>query len=168
MNKTILTTLAATALGLAISQPAHAATSSKTFYLDPGMSCQLSDPSTSSPVRPRATGFRNDGSVTGFVICGLPYYYSGAVPTSFSVVLASFDGAPHTFSCTGVTRFSTGGSPLFVAKSVTTASTGAASTLTWTASDLTMGNFNASVTCALPPGAVILSAQIVVNDEIGS
>lgn len=168
MNKMILTTLATAICGVAMSQSAHAATAAKTFYLDPGMACQLSDPSTSSPVRPRATGFRNDGSVTGFVICGMPYYYSGATPTSFSVVVASFDGAPHTFNCTGVTRFSTGPNPAFVTKSVTTAANGTASTLTWTSTDLTLGNFNASVTCALPPGAAILSAQMVVNDEIGS
>jgi hypothetical protein len=155
-------------ISLAAALPADAAPIAKTFYLDPGLSCQLSIPTIDTAIRPRAIGLRNEGGVTTFVICGLPYYYSGTAPTSFRLVALSFDAAEHTFNCTGVTRFSTGSSPAFSVKSITTPASGAASSAEWTSADLQMGNFDASVTCALPNGAAITSVQIVVNDEIGT
>ncbi len=169
MNKPLMTvfSLAAATCGLAMSFPSSAAKIQKTFYLDPAISCQLSIPTTDTAIRPRATGFRNEGGATTFVICGLPYFYSGASPTSFSIVAGSFNGAAHSFSCTGVTRFSTGGSAAFVPKTLNVPGTDSASA-TWTAADLAMGNFDASITCALPNGAALLSVQIVVNDEIGT
>jgi hypothetical protein len=170
MNKGLLAILplVAAGCGFALSAPANAAPLAKTFYLDPAISCQLSIPTIDTAIRPRATGMRNEGGVTTFIICGLPYYYSGTVPTSFRLVALSFDGAEHTFSCTGVTRFSTGASPAFSAKSITTPASGAGASAEWTAADLQLGNFDASVTCALPNGAAIVSVQMVVNDEIGT
>jgi hypothetical protein len=155
------------ACGVLMAADASAATDAKTFYMDPAAACQLSIPTVDTAVRPRATGYRNEGDSAAFMICGLPYYYSGAVPTSFSIVAVSFDGASHTFNCTGVTRFSSGQSPAFVTKSVTTPAGGSGSA-TWTSADLTMGNFDASITCPIPPGVAITSVQIVVNDEIGT
>ena len=157
----------AIACSLAMVPEASAATAAKTFYLDPAIACQLSLPSIDTAVRPRATGYRNEGTKAAYVICGLPYYYSGTAPTSISIDVASFDGAEHSFSCTGVTRFSTGTNPQFSTKPVTAPASGHDS-VAWTGADLQMGNFDASITCPLPPGVAIVSVQIVVNDNIGT
>lgn len=166
--KCLSTTLSAVAVacGLAMAFDASAATDEKTFYLDPAMACQLSIPSTDTAVRPRATGYRNEGTTAAFMICGLPYYYSGAVPTSFAIVVRSFDGAAHSFDCTGVTRSSGGTSPAYSTKNLSVAANGSDSA-TWTGADFTLGNFDASITCPLPAGVAIVSVQIRVNDEIG-
>lgn len=169
MNKTLLVVLPllASVCGSLLSAPADAATAAKTFYLDPALSCQLSIPTTDTAMRPRATGLRNEGGVGTFVICGLPYLHSGADAASFKVVAASFDGIEHTFSCTGVTRATSGANPGFNVKSLTTPANGTSASAEWTSTDLDLGNFDASVTCVLPNGAAITSVQIVVNDEIG-
>ena len=157
----------AVACSMAMAPQASAATAAKTFYLDPAIACQLSTPTIDTAVRPRATGYRNEGTKNAFMICGLPYYYSGTSPTSFSIEVASFDGAEHTFNCTGVTRWSTGINPQYSTKSVTALASGSTNT-EWTSADLTMGNFDASITCPIPPGVAIVSVQIVVNDNIGT
>lgn len=162
----IAITVMAVTLGLSAAPEASAATDSKTFYLDPAMACQLSIPSIDTAVRPRATGYRNEGTNAAFTICGLPYYWSGAVPTSFAIVVRSFDGAAHSFDCTGVTRSSGGSSVAYSTKPMSVAANGTDST-SWTDADLQLGNFDASITCPIPSGVAIVSVQITVNDEIG-
>src|SRR5690242_8566521 len=56
--------------GLGMTQPAQAVTQSVFAYTNPGGACQLSIPTTNTGVRPKATGFRNEGTVNNFVICG--------------------------------------------------------------------------------------------------
>ncbi len=171
MNKCLLTTLAAiTASGVAaLALPAQAANISKTFYMDPAISCQLSIPTIDTSMRPRATGFRNEGGTGTFVICGMPYHYSvGATSTAYKIGLASFDGVAHTFNCTAVSRSYTGGSALYSTQSVTTSSGGGITVKTWTDPDVQTGNFDASITCVLPDGAAIVSVQMQFDDDIGS
>jgi hypothetical protein len=169
MSKRLPATLSlvAASCSLALSAAVDAAPVAKTFYLDPALSCQLSIPTTDSAIRPRATGMRNEGGVPTFVICGLPYLVSGTEATSYTLEAVSFDGAEHTFSCTGTTRYSTGASPAFSVKSITTPASGAGASVQWTDADTELGNLDASITCALPSGAAITSVQMVVSDEIG-
>lgn len=159
--------LVALGFGLTLSCPANAAPIAKTLYLDPALSCQLSIPSTDSGIRPRATGMRNEGGTTTFVICGLPYLVSGTEAISYSIEALSFDGVEHTFNCTGATRYSTGISLALSVKTVTTPASGASASLQWTDADTELGNLDASITCSLPSGAAITSVQMVVTDEIG-
>jgi hypothetical protein len=169
MNSLSATLCAATlACGLTMAPHASAATASKTFYVDPAMACQLSLPTIDTAVRPRATGYRNEGNSSTFVICGLPYSSSGGSPTSFAIGLYSFDGADHEVSCTGVTRYSWGPGSEYSVKSATVSSEFTPYTITWTSTDLSMNNYDASVTCSIPKGVAIVSAQITVTDYIGN
>src|ERR1041384_3895416 len=106
MNTRIL--VAATALigaGLGMSQSAQAVTISKPMLVDPSMACQLSLPTTDTAVRPRATGFRNEGA-NSFIICGTAYFSNSVnIATELRLQMIAFDGATHdNVSCTAVNR----------------------------------------------------------------
>ncbi len=152
---------------LTVAPDASAATAVKTFYVDPAMACQLSLPSIDTAVRPRATGYRNEGTKAAFMICGLPYLYSTSAASSIAISVRSFDGAAHSFDCTGVSRSYTGSSAVFSTKTVSPAANSTAS-VSWTDVDLTLGNFDQSITCPIPPGVAIDSVQITINDNIGT
>lgn len=152
---------------LTVAPEASAATVSKTFYLDPAMACQLSLPSIDTAVRPRATGYRNEGTKAAFMICGLPYFYSGFGASSIGITVRPFDGAAHSFDCTGVSRSYTGSSAVFSTKTVSPAAD-ASATVTWDDVDLGLGNFDASITCPIPPGVAIVSVRITITDNIGT
>lgn len=124
--------------------------------------CQLSVPTTSTQVRPKATGYRNESTTaSAFVICGYTNPTAGSVKT-FILRAASIDGAPHTFNCTGVAGNAGTGTPqVYSTKSITTGTDGLAVSTTWAPSDFGIeSNFGAtfpSVTCTLPPQVAIIS-----------
>lgn len=155
-------------LGLAATFPATAAPITKTMFIDPSGVCQLSIPTTTSAIRPRATGVRNEGAETAFIICGFPNLFSSGT-NSINIQLATFDGAADTVNCTAVTRQSTGSGPVFVPRSIDVPSSGAAVTTTWTDAELgAIGGFAYSITCALPEGVGITGVRMSIQDEIGS
>jgi hypothetical protein len=159
--------VAVAAAGLAMSQPAAAATVNKNVFLDPSASCQLSIPTTDTSVRPRATGFRNEGSTNAFVICGLGDIGAGTGNEQWlQIQFLSFDGAPHTFNCTAVNRQSSGDGPVYNTKPVT--ATGAATSLFFDGAELNhFAGFANSITCILPPGVAITGLRMNFNDDVG-
>ena len=62
-------TVLALGLGMGMGQSAHAATQNRLMAALGSDSCKLSVPTTDTKVRPRATGFRNEGTTNQFVIC---------------------------------------------------------------------------------------------------
>lgn len=107
MNRTtIATSLFAAAAGLAVVQPAVAVTQGRTQIRTGADMCQLSIPTTDTKVRPKAIGFRNEGTTNAFVICTFdtpPGGYSTTNNLTYAgVVLKSMDGADHEVTCTGV------------------------------------------------------------------
>ena len=107
MNRTtIATSLFAAAAGLAVVQPAVAVTQGRTQIRTGADMCQLSIPTTDTKVRPKAIGFRNEGTTNAFVICTFdtpPGGYSTTNNFTYAgVVLKSMDGADHEVTCTGV------------------------------------------------------------------
>lgn len=145
---------------------AHAAASSKTLFLDPSVACQLSIPTTNTAVRPKATGYRNEGA-NAFVICGTANVIEGS-QTDLYFQLYAFDGLSHNVSCTAVNRF-TDGTPspaTYVTKSVTVAPYGS---IDWNSTDLFINNLYAtSITCNLPSGVSITGIRSTFPVEIGS
>ena len=162
----VAVSVAIVATGLAISQPAAAATANKNLFLDPAASCQLSIPTTDTAVRPRATGFRNEGATNAFVICGIgDLGISTGNEQTIMIQFVSFDSASHTFNCTAVNRQSSGSGPIYSTKPVTVNSF---ASLSFDGVDLgSFSGFANSITCILPPGVGITGLRMNFNDEVG-
>ena len=96
--------------GLALSQPVAAAVQGRSVVQTGANGCTLSIPTTDTKVRPRATGFRNEGTTSAFVICtinsspGASGSYDDPLSdsTNVRILLKSMDGASHDVTCTGV------------------------------------------------------------------
>lgn len=187
IRTTLAIALAASAMGLVMSQPAAAVTQSR-FQLETGSNaCTLSVPTTDTKVRPRATGFRNEGTTNVFAICTLdPSGGSTGLFTNFGLVnfvLKSMDGADHEVTCTGVNSIANataaGADPQqFISKTVTVNDTGPngplGTVITWTPADFgavdeipsSGGAF--SVTCILPPQVAVSFMSAPSEEDVGS
>ena len=193
MNQTnlVISVFAAVA-GLALAQPAAAVTQAR-FQLYTGSSiCALSIPTTDTKVRPKATGFNNEGTSNAFVICTF-----GPTPGSVGVSstigykqvmlgFKSLDGAEHSVSCTAVNSYADGtafgfATPVYVAKTITVNNTGTYGTFgsiaTWSPIDFTGSSSNTvipaadgafSITCVLPPQVSIKYASVQSVEDVGS
>jgi len=158
-----LLVLAALGFGALASVPANATFQGNAYTgQNAASACQLSIPTTSTQVRPKATGFRNESATTSaFVICGYTNPTAGSVKI-FILRTASIDGAEHTFNCTGVAGNAGTGTPqAYATKSITTTADGLAVSTSWAPADFGIeSNFGAtfpSVTCTLPPQVAIIS-----------
>jgi hypothetical protein len=182
-------TIALSALAVAwlASAPAQAVTQTRAASTPGARLCTLSIPTTDTKVRPKATGFRNEGTTTAFVICafdsalgqtGVWPFEMPYDPTLVGLLFSSIDGASHSFTCTGVNSFQGGSiaAPMqYVAKTVTidpATDPGPLIEVDWKKDDFggtnaipASGNF--SVTCLLPPGAAILFGAVVGADDVG-
>jgi hypothetical protein len=154
------TCLIATALASAFIAPAQAATLTKYFEYSPGDACQLSIPTTDTQVRPRANGYRNEGTSNQFVICGMGGYENGTV-VSMIFLNTSTDGQAHTMSCTGVTGLVGWGGPYYSTKTLIVPASSYSYEI-WDAEDFggtagqpIYGGINLSVTCTVPPGVAL-------------
>ena len=158
----------ATGLVLGMVQPAQAVTVSKSLFVDPSTSCQLSIPTTNTGVRPRATGYRNEGA-NAFVICGTSMFAWNS-PTSIQLQFIAFDGVSHDISCTAVTRDSGGACLGVYSTKALNVVSGTTNSIVWSGADFGGGfeGFANSVTCTLPGGVAITGTRITFPDEVGS
>lgn len=167
MNKLNIATVVALAGAVLASSPASALTVSRQLWGQGGPSCQLSVPTVSSQVRPRATGIRNEGTTNEFVIC--QYAATQALFTSAGMFVSSIDGANHTVKCTGLKGGADG--PSYAVKQVDTGTAGFPS-MSWSPADfgesVDFGNYLFSVTCILPSGAAINSVYGNYDEYVGS
>lgn len=149
-------------VGLTIPR-AEAAVPIEDWYLSaPGDSCQLSIPTIDTKVRPRANGYRNEGTASNFVICG--YGNSRILQTRIANVAASsMDGSAHSMSCT----FTAGSAPdmvSYVTKTLAVPATGfdfvyvSAEDFGGSYGDA-FDNYHLSVTCNLPPMVAIVHLE---------
>ena len=158
-----LLAIAVIGYGALASTPAAAAFQGNAYTgQNAASACQLSIPTTSTQVRPKANGYRNESTTaTAYVICGYTNPTAGAVKT-FILRTASMDASVHTFNCTGVVGNAGTGTPqAYATKSVTTTADGMAISTSWAPADFGLeSNFGAtfpSVTCTLPPQVAIIS-----------
>ena len=149
--------------------------------------CQLSVPTTDTKVRPKATGFRNEGTTNAFVICTFDSPPGGAGPmnefTFAGVVLKSMDGANHDVTCTGVNSVADAGGvglsePQYISKTVTVNDESEGGVLgvpvQWEPEDFgstgtipdSSGLF--SITCILPPQVSIKSGGAGSEEDVGN
>lgn len=165
----IVSGLAILALGAGVSPAAQAVTQARTIRSQGGTACQLSIPTTDTKVRPKATGFRNEGTANAFIICGYPT--PDGTLTQFNINFTPIDGAAHTINCTGVN-----GPPWSATYSSKSAeSTGTQVLLSWTAADFggTAGNDlpgsgYMSVTCTLPGQVGVDNVYVYYNEDVGT
>ena len=101
--------VAGIALAFGLSAQVHAATQARTTQVPASVACQLSIPTVDTAVRAKATGFRNEGTASTYVICGLQDPVEGAV-TDAGIAFYALDNKPHTFDCTGVNGWPDSGS----------------------------------------------------------
>ena len=141
------------------AHPAKAGTEIRYQNAQGGVVCQLSIPTVDTTVRAKATGFRNEGTTSTFVICGMESANSqenmGTIK-GLTIGLYSLNGASASVTCTAVNGYANS-TPLYAAKTVATSTNGAAAVLNWDASDFggTAGDPLAqndywSITCNLP------------------
>lgn len=112
MNRTAITAAVTVGIGLAFSQPAAAVTQTRNQIQTGANMCTLSIPTTDTKVRPKASGFRNEGTTNAFVICAFDTPPGGVAPStdlsSITLILKSLDGASHETTCTGVNSVADG------------------------------------------------------------
>jgi len=148
---------------------ANALEKSRFLWDQGGPACQLSVPTTSSKVRPRATGMRNEGTTNEFVIC--QYASTSSAFTSADIYFSTIDGANHTVQCTGMRGTAAGGDAYYSTKSADTG-TGGYSQFSWTSSDFgettDFGNAMFSVTCTLPGGASLIATEATYTEDVGA
>lgn len=135
-----------------------------------GAACQLSVPTISSQVRPRASGMRNEGTSNEFVIC----QYPGV--GNFSEVdmrIESIDGATHNVQCTAVDG-DTQVSLVYASKTGSTDAESGSALLKWFPADFGWTNSpmlyfqDFSVTCILPPGTSIANITAAYKEYVGA
>lgn len=173
MNLLLKSTLGtgAIAAGMLLTQPASAIKANRSLYDQGGPACQLSVPTTASKVRPRANGLRNEGTSSEFVIC--QYQANSSEPFyMIEIAVSSFDGKDHVVSCTAVNGNTSVGI-YYSSKNVSTGTSTRSNSAFWVPADLDQGgsdfyNMMISVTCALPPGAVIQFVGGFYKEDIGA
>ncbi|GAA5002196.1 hypothetical protein FNZ56_09220 [Pseudoluteimonas lycopersici] len=156
--------------GMLATTPSHAATISKVANRNPAGACMLSIPTTDTGVRPKASGFRNEGTVNNFVICNFDVDTDIAGFTKLVVNFVSFDGAAHAFDCTGMDRYAGTATGDYATKSVSITAGGTAY-ISFLPSDFPstgLVGWNASVTCTLPPGVSIITVAGYHDDNVGA
>jgi hypothetical protein len=165
MNSMNFYGILAVAMGLILTQrPAHAAIQNFQHSSNPARACQMSVPTTDSKIRPKAIGYRNEGTMNQFVICGLDNLDFGTWDIYFGIGFTSMDGMAHTVTCTGVTGVS-GISVMPLQYSTFTVGVPASGYVqkSWNAGDFggssgqeIPGSFAPSITCNLPPNTAII------------
>ena len=168
LNSLFATTFVA---GLLAASPTQATTVERVMEDQGGPACQLSVPTISTQVRPRASGMRNEGTTSAFVIC---QFTATSTPfTQISVVLASIDGADHNLSCTAMSGYGTGGAYFSTFSIFVHASDTAGTAVGWNSSYFdpsldTLPSRAVSVTCNLPPGMAIVSTYAFYDEDVGA
>lgn len=166
--KLLAATTALIGAGFGMVQPAQATTVSKSLFLDPSSSCQLSTPTTDTKVRPKATGYRNEGA-NAFVICGTGLF-ANSFPTGMQLQFISFDGQDHNVSCTAVSRDSGGLANITYSTKTLNVISGSLNSISWSGVDFggAFSGYANSATCTLPGGVAITGTRITFPDEIGT
>lgn len=161
----------ALAVGIALVSQVRATNNLDYVFSNAAQACQLSLPTIDTRVSPRATGFRNDGTATTYVICGLWKPVADSNYLDATIYLATADGTAHDVTCTGVND-EAGGSQQYVSKTVHVAN-GASNAAVFSPADFggtsdILSGFNFSITCALPPHAAIERVRSHVSRDIGA
>jgi len=162
--------------GCVFAQMAFAATTTKFITFNPASACTLSIPTTDTGVRPKASGFRNEGTVNNFVICSfavegrsdeLTPYLDGMFLT---FIPDRYDNAAVSFNCTAMDRTYIKATGDYSTKTVTIPAwaSGVNTNLEFSPQDFPTSHLTGgttSITCLLPPGVAVTG--VVAYQNIG-
>ena len=127
MRSNLIALAIAASVGSLLSSSANAGVVTKTQTQNAASACTLSIPTTDTKVRPKATGFRNEGTTNQFVICGFDIDSTDPGFHSIEIDFVSIDGLAHTFNCTAASRFNWNTSAQYLTKAVDISAGGGAS-----------------------------------------
>ena len=181
----VATSVVGLALGIVVVQPAQAVTQTRNIGQLGADMCKLSVPTTDTKVRPRANGFRNEGTTNAFVICtfhsdNTQGYLNAGYLTDSGLYLYTMDGAPHDVTCTGVASTQGGdvgwGQPIqYASHTWTVSSTDYGNVSWWTAADFggtagdPMPSYDwFSITCNLPPNVGVNMGFANLQEDVGT
>ena len=171
MRFNLIALAAAASVGGLLSLPAHAGVITKTQTQNAARACTLSIPTTDTKARPKATGFRNEGTTNQFVICGFDIDSTNPGFHSIDLGFVSIDGLAHTFNCTAMSRYNYSTTGQYLTKAVNVPAGGGASfAIADTDPDYDENVYDLypwgqSVTCTLPGGVAIISVLSSHDDE---
>ena len=156
--------IAALMVGIGMGSSAQAVTQTRAAWAQGGTVCQLSIPTTDTKVRPKAIGFRNEGSTSAFAICGLqmPSF------SSISIGISSLDGAPHSTNCTATYGYS-GGGMVYVTKTIV--ATADFPVISWVPADFNVigkPDGYLSITCQLPAQTSVGRLYGYYDEDVGN
>ena len=113
-------------------------------------------------MRPKASGYRNEGTTNQFVICGLDNLdFQTQSVLNVGIGLASMDGVAHDVSCTAVTGVSGVYTLQYSTVTISVPASGFtqkkwdATSFGGTAGTKIAGSLDPSITCTLPPNVAI-------------
>lgn len=158
---------------LAMGSPsAGAVTQTRITQAPASVACQLSMPTVDTTIRAKATGFRNEGKTSLYVICGLQDPVQGAV-SDVAIAFYSLDGKPHTFDCTAVNGWPDSDSYTYSTKSITASSPTFRSSLHFTPVDFGGTSYMpnegyVSVTCLLPSQSSVGYMNLSYDEDVGN
>ena len=163
--------IAAVAATLWASAATKAGIVAKTHTQDPATACALSIPTTDTRVRPKALGFRNEGTTNAFVICGIDNYSNVDGFNWIMLTFKSFDGKGHSFDCTAASDNASVSSPQYLSETVVIGNPGIPGFIDVSVEDsdydpeiYDLKHQAQSVTCLLPPGVAIIGVAGGQND----
>lgn len=188
MNRNALaTSIFSVAAGLAFAQPATAVTENRLVTQTGANMCTLSVPTTDTKIRPRSTGFNNEGTTNAFVICSFNSPPGDAdastQATNYLMYMKSMDGLTHSVDCTGVNSLKDGEAygvptPKFVTKTTVVNDSGSFGTfgvpVTFLPADFggttTIPSYGGvfSITCILPPQVSIKVGFSNSAEDVGN
>ena len=183
MNRiTLPISLLAGAMGLASGLPASAVTQTRNLVQTGENMCTLSIPTTDTKVRPKASGYRNEGTTNQFVICGfgsVAFYADNKGIRYAQLFATSIDGQPHSITCTFVAVKSSWAIPVpenlaYFTKTYDNVGTSGFDTLGISAVDFggaygdPFYNGGLSVTCILPPQVAIIAMNSTQLIDVGN
>lgn len=155
------------AIGMLAGGGAFAAELPRVFSSNPAGRCQAALPAFEGHIRKRPLAIQNEGNATAFVTCAFRSQVYATELQAFTLAFASFDGATHSVSCTGITGYNSGTNQ-YVVKTATVPATGQ-SALSWIPADFG-GAFNynlLSVSCSLQPGVGINQTIVNLREDVG-
>jgi hypothetical protein len=155
-------------LAAGLSSNVHAAPIERVYHQNAAADCQGALPAFAGTLRARPLGLGNEGAAPAFVTCSFPTVGDGGVFRRLSTYWTNNTAASITVNCTGVAGFQRGDTA-YMPKSVVVAP-GAYAGIAWEAID--NGGIPlvapASMSCSVPPGAVLMDMYIYFDVEIGS
>ena len=173
MRAIFVSAMASVAIFAAGTNVSHAATQNRLMRVSAGPACQLSIPTTDTKARPKANGFRNEGTKSEFVICQLDTPDGDLTYTD--IYFSSIDGVARSVNCTAVNGHNLFPNAIvYSSKSVSTDAVGTYGALSWTPSDfggagpgMPYAGF-ISITCTLPPQTFIGVMGVQYSEDVGT